>query len=113
MIYVPELNDYKCYVVINNDTIRAYKEKPYNPGYNNSLNIQYRDYFINASYLYQDGTQSFNNYTTIPTCLSNDVLTDRYMYRLDIDKILVTFFILLFIFYFIISRVVNAFLKGF
>lgn len=113
MIYVPELNSYKCYNVISNGVIRAYKEVPYQPGYNNIAYINYRDYYINSSYLYQDGVETFSNYSTIPTCLSDSVLTDRYFYRLDIDKILIVFFILLFIFYFIVKKMIRVFFHGF
>lgn len=112
MIYVPDLDSYACYVVTGNGVIRAYKQKPYNPGYNQNVTIQYRDYFIDSSYLYQDGTQSFSNYSAIPTCLNNDVLTDRYFYRLDIDKILIVFFIILFICYFIVSKIIRVFFHG-
>lgn len=113
MIYVPELNNYQCYVVTGNGVIRAYKQKPYNPGYNQNISIDYRDYYINSSYLYQDGIQQFSNYSTIPICLSNDVLTDRYFYRLDIDKIMLVFFIILFICYFIVKKIIRVFFHGF
>ena len=113
MIYVPELSSYKCYVVTGNGVIRAYKEKPYNPGYNQQININYRDYYINSSYLYQDGIQNFSNYSTIPTCLDSSVLTDRYFYRLDIDKIMIVFFIILFICYFIVKKIIRVFFHGF
>lgn len=88
MIYVPDIS-YECYVVQNGDTIRAYKLKPYNPSYNQSVTIEYRDYYINSNYLYNDGTQQFNNYTSLPTCLEKSLLTDEYYYRNDFDKILV------------------------
>lgn len=113
MIYVPDLVNYKCFVVTGNGVIRAYKEKPYNPGYNNNITISYRDYYINSSYLYQDGTQNFGNYSTIPICLDNDLLTDRYFYRLDIDKIMIVFFIIIFICYFILKKIIRVFFHGF
>lgn len=111
MIYVPDLN-YACYVVTGSDTIRAYTQKPYNPT-NQSVSIAYRDYYINSSYLYADGTQNFSSYSTIPTCLDTSLLTDRYFYRLDIDKIMIVFFILLFISYFIVSKIIRVFFHGF
>lgn len=113
MIYVPELNNYQCYVVTGNGVIRAYKQKPYNPGYNQNITIDYRDYYVDSSYLYQDGSQSFSNYSTIPVCLDNSVLTDRYFYRLDIDKIMIVFFIMLFISYFIVKKIIRVFFHGF
>lgn len=93
MIYVPDLT-YKCYVLVNKDTIRAYSQLPYNPGYNQQINISYRDYYINSNYLYTDGTQSFGSYTTLPICLDSNNLTDSYYYRNDFDSILIIFFIM-------------------
>lgn len=93
MTYVPDLS-YECYVVINSDTIRAYKTKPYNPPYNQSVTIEYRDFYIKSNYLYQDGTQQFSNYTTIPVCLEKSSLTDSFYYRNDLDSILIIFTIM-------------------
>lgn len=85
MIYVPDLN-YKCYVVQSEGVIRAYEEIPQ---YNTDIN--YRDYYINSSYIYKDGYQSFGTYSTIPTCLDTSVLTNDFYYRLDLDSILIIF----------------------
>lgn len=85
MIYVPDLN-YKCYIVQSEGVIRAYEEKPQ---YNTDIN--YRDYYINSSYIYKDGVQSFGTYSTIPTCLDTSVLTNDFYYRLDLDSILIIF----------------------
>ncbi len=88
MIYVPDLN-YKCYVVRDSNTIRAYSQTP-----TRNQDISYRDYFINSNYLYQDGTQNFGNYSNLPVCLTNDVLTDNVYYRNDLDSILIVFLII-------------------
>ena len=93
MIYVPDIN-YKCYVIINSDTIREYEQVPYNPGYNQNISINYRDYYINSNYIYTDSSQTFSSYSTLPTCLNSEVLTTDYMYRLDFDKILIMFLIM-------------------
>lgn len=94
MIYVPDLN-YACYVLVDKDTIRAYEQVPYNPGsYNQSISINYRDYYINSHYLYNDSVQSFGNYSTIPTCLDKSKLTDEFYYRNDLASILVIFLII-------------------
>lgn len=85
MIYVPDLN-YKCYVVQSEGVIRAYEEIPQ---YNTDIN--YRDYYINSSYIYKDGYQSFGTYSTIPSCLDTSVLTNDFYYRLDLDSILIIF----------------------
>lgn len=112
MIYVPDLS-YECYVIQNADTIRAYKTKPYNPGYNQSINIEYRDFYINSNYIYQDGTQQFGSYSTLPTCHDKNNLTDDFYYRNDFDSILIILFIFLFLVYFIVKKIVRVFFLGF
>lgn len=107
-IYVPDLN-YQCYVVQSEGVIRAYAQKPQ---YNSEVN--YRDYYINSDYIYKDGYQSFGNYSVIPTCLDNSVLTNEFYYRTDFDSILIIFFIMsIFCFYIpirIFSRLFRRFL---
>lgn len=88
MIYVPDIN-YSCYVVIDSETIRAYETMP-----TQDSTINYRDYYINSNYLYEDGYQTFSRYSTLPVCLSNDVITDDFYYRNDLDSILIIFLIL-------------------
>ena len=95
MIYVPDLETYKCFVVRNDSTIRAYKNIP-----QNNMDIEYRDYYYTSNYLYQDGVQSFGAYSTLPICLDNSKLTDSVYYRNDFDSILVIFLIMcIFCFY--------------
>lgn len=89
MIYVPDVENYKCFVVRSDTTIRAYKEIP-----TNNATVDYRDYFYTANYLYQDGSQSFSQYTTLPVCLDNSKVTDNVYYRTDLDSILIVFTIL-------------------
>jgi len=89
MIYVPDIENYKCFVVRSDTTIRAYKEIP-----TNNADIDYRDYYYTSNYLYQDGSQSFSQYTTLPTCLDNSVITDSPYYRTDFDSILLIFVLL-------------------
>ena len=94
-IYVPDLDNYKCFVVRNEEVIRAYEEVP-----TTNATIPYRDYYYNSNYLYTDGNQQFTHYSTLPICLSSDVLTTDVYYRNDFDKILIIFIILaIFIFY--------------
>ncbi len=88
-IYVPDLENYKCFVVRNDSTIRAYKVVP-----KNNSEVEYRDYYFTSNYLYQDGTQSFSNYSTLPVCLDNSVLTTDYYYRNDFPSILLSFLII-------------------
>lgn len=112
MIYVPDLS-YECYVVQNADTIRAYRTKPYNPSYNNTITISYRDYYLNSNYIYQDGTQQFGSYSTIPICLNQNNLTNDFYYRNDFDSIMIILFIFLFIVFFIIRKFIRVFFQGF
>ena len=89
MIYVPDTENYECFVVNSDTTIRAYKEIP-----TNNSSIDYRDYYYTSNYLYKDGTQNFSNYTTLPVCLDNSKITTNYFYRNDFPDILIMFFIL-------------------
>lgn len=95
MIYVPELENYKCYVVQSEGVIRAYEEKP-----QNNITVNYRDYYIRSNYIYKDGSQQFSSYTTLPICINSSELTSEVYYRNDFDSILVIFFIMsIFCFY--------------
>lgn len=89
MIYVPDLENYKCFVVLDESTLRAYKEVP-----RKNSDVDYRDYFYNSNYLYKDGEQSFGNYSVLPVCLDNSVLTSEVYYRNDFDSILIIFLIM-------------------
>lgn len=108
-IYVPNTNA-QCYVIKDSNTIRAYESKP---TLNTSVN--YTDYFINTHYLSQNGTQQFSQYTILPTCIDNSLITDDFYYRLDLDSILIIFIIILiFCFYFpykIITRLFGRWFK--
>lgn len=89
LIYVPEDDVYnKCYVVQNEDVIRGYDRIPVN----NSI-YNYRDYYINSSYIYKDGSGQWSQYSTLPVCLDSDILTNNLYYRLDFDRSLIIFFI--------------------
>ena len=89
MIYVPEKESYKCYVVQSEGVIRAYEENP-----QNNTTINYRDYYIESDYIYKDGTQTFSNYTTLPTCLASNVVTSEVYYRTDFHNILIILLIM-------------------
>lgn len=90
MIFVPETTTYnKCYVVQSEGVIRGYDTYP-----RNNANYNYRDYYINSSYIYRDGNGSWSQYTTLPTCLSDSVITNDFYYRQDLPNILVMFLII-------------------
>lgn len=88
MIYIPDTS-YACYVVQSEGVIRAYENTP-----QTNVTTNYRDYYINSNYIFRDGSQNFGSYTSLPTCLSRDVLTDSPYYRTDFDSILVIFMIM-------------------
>lgn len=109
MIYVPDTT-YSCYVVRNEEVIRAYSKNP-----QHNITTSYRDYYFNSNYLYQDGEQTFNQYSTLPVCLSNDLITNDFYYRNDFPDILIMFFIItffvIFVPYKIFSRSLGRWLK--
>lgn len=92
-IYVPveKISDFKCYVVHDKDTIRAYYNKP---AYNSSSG--YVDFFINSHYLEKNGTQSWGQsaYYSLPSCLPESSLTNVFYYRTDLSECLIIFLIL-------------------
>lgn len=89
MIYVPDTENYSCFVVRSENVIRAYTQVP-----QNNTTIRYRDYYYNSNYLYNDGEQSFSQYTTLPVCLDNNIVTNEVYYRNDFDSILIIFLIM-------------------
>lgn len=110
MIYVPEYNNGNCAYIYNSDIIRVYNSTP-----SHNTTISYKDYYIKSNYIYNNGTTTFSNYSTLPTCINSNRITTDVWYRNDIDSILVIFFILLIIcFYFpyrIISRMFGRWFK--
>lgn len=108
MIYVPEeVSSYSCYVVRDTNTLRAYKQLP-----QINRTVEYRDFYINSHYLYQDGTQQFSQYATLPVCLDSSKMTNSYLYRNDLADILVIALILIGTVWFLISKLVKNLLLG-
>lgn len=88
MIYVPDTS-YSCYVVQNEDTIRAYEEVP-----RTNTTVNYRDYYIHSDYMYRDGEQTFSRYeNNLPVCISRSDITNDFYYRVDMPGILIMFLI--------------------
>lgn len=106
MIYVPRDTTYnKCYVVQNEEVIRGYDRIPQN---NSTYN--YRDYYIRSDYIYKDGSGQWSQYTSLPTCLSSDTISNSYWYRIDLSNILIIFLVL---FIFIIKYPYRLFIRLF
>lgn len=111
MIYVPNSNTFnKCYVVQNENVIRAYDTIPLN---NSSYN--YRDYYIHSDYIFKDGSGVWSQYTTLPVCLSSSEITNSIYYRVDLSNIMIIFLTMfLFIVYFpvkLFTRLFGRWLK--
>lgn len=109
MIYVPDLENFKCFVIESGDVIRAYKDVP-----DFNVNVSYRDYFINSHYIFKDGSQFFNSseIESLPSCINNVNLTNAISYRHDFTEILICFTIIIGIFYFIISKIIRSLFFG-
>lgn len=86
-IYVPEFNatTMPC-VTVSSTTIRVYQQMPLP----NRQDVPYIDYYHQSSYLWTTNTQDFGNTINL-SCIPNHLLTSDFMYRNDIDGIMITF----------------------
>ena len=107
MIYVPDYNDYNCAYISNSNTIRVYDTVP-TPG----QTIFYRDYYTDNHYFYRDGSTTFNNYSTLPTCLLNEEVTTSFYYRTDFADIVIVSFIFCFVGVYFVKSLFNALFKN-
>lgn len=89
MYYVPNFQDYACVNIRNQEVMRAYKTLP-----TNNSNIDYDDYYYNSHYFSHSGTETFNQFSTLPDCIDSSLLTDNFYYRNDFDNILIVFVII-------------------
>lgn len=87
MIYVPNLNQNNCVVVLDKDTIRVFDSQP-----QSNVLVNYTDYFVNSHYLSKSGSIVYSDF--LETCESSSNLTSDFYYRNDFDSILVIFFII-------------------
>lgn len=108
MIYVPEYNDNNCVVVVNATTLRVYDNVP-----EAGKVVNYRDYYYTSHYSYTDNSTTYNQYSSIPKCLSEAELTTNYMYRTDIADIMLTFILIVGFIWFFITLLIKFFFKGF
>lgn len=109
-LYIPNYSTNNCVYIQSSDVIRVYDSRP-----TNNSTVNYTDYYIKSSYISNRGSQTFNQYSTLPSCYDSSLITTNVWYRNDIDKILVIFLILLLVcFYFpyrLISRMFGRWLK--
>lgn len=92
MVYVPEYNNTNCAYMYNTDIIRVYDSVP-----RQNSTIQYKDYYIHSDYIYNTGSTTFSQYSTLPVCISNERITTDVYYRIDLPYILIIFFIMCFV----------------
>lgn len=105
MLYVPD-NTFSCYVVNDANTIRAYHT---NPNYNTVVN--YTDYYVNSHYMSREGSQTFSNYSTLPTCIDSNNLTTDFYYRNDLADILIIFSIIIIFGFLLPWKIISRFWK--
>lgn len=103
MIYVPNIDDYTCFSVLNGSVIRAYKEQVQLNTY-----VPYTDLYINSHYLEKDGVELIE---TMPVCVSSEKLTTEPYYRNDFSHILVIFILLSFICFYLPTRIILLLFK--
>lgn len=95
MIYVPEYSTGNCAYIYSSDVIRVYDSVP-----NRNTTISYKDYYIKSSYIFNTGSTTFGNYSTLPTCIVDSNITTDFYYRNDMPQILLMFLIIcIFAFY--------------
>ena len=108
-IYLPdEVLDSNCAYVYDSDTIRVYEEIPYQ-----NSTIDYTDYFVNSHYISRTGSTSFGSWGTIQyNCLNSSNFTTNAIYRNDLSEIFIITFILIFMCWFLISKLYRRLLYG-
>lgn len=87
MIYVPDYVSTNCAYIYNSDIIRVYDTVP-----QSGRTIAYKDYYIKSSYIYNEGSTTFSNYSTFPSCIASSRITTDIYYRNDLPSILIIFF---------------------
>lgn len=108
MLYIPNYSTYPCIYIRGQGVARAYRQRP-----NYNQTISYRDFYLDSHYTYVDGEQSFNQYSSLPTCLSSSELTDAYVYRHDFVDIMIVFVLMVGLVWFLISKLIKTFFRGF
>lgn len=91
-VYVPEYSTGNCAYIYNSDVVRVYSSVP-----TNNSTVSYKDYYIKSNYIFNTGSTTFGNYSSLPVCISDDRITTDLYYRNDIMQILVIFIILVFV----------------
>lgn len=105
ILYIADIPSDYHYVVFQNDYVTLYNQ----PSARNETLTYYR-IFLNASPgTYISGTQQFGNYTQHFT---DYPVSNSFLYRSDLDKILICVFIIVLFFIFITNIMTSIFRKG-
>lgn len=102
-VYVPEYTSGNCAYIYSTDIIRVYDSQP-----RQNSTIPYKDFYIKSSYIFNYGTTTFSQYSTLPTCIASDRITTNYWYRNDIASIVIVSLALIFTGYFFVSKCVRT-----
>lgn len=92
MIYVPNYESGNCAYIYNSDVIRVYNATP-----QANTTRTYYDYYIKSSYIYNTGSTTFSQYTTLPSCIEPSRITTDVYYRNDFPQILFMFVVFAYI----------------
>lgn len=103
MIYLPEYNSGNCAYIYNSDIIRVYESTP-----RQNTIINYKDYYIKSSYIYNEGQTTFGQYSSLPTCINSNRITTDYVFRNDFASILIIALSFIFVTYFLVSKCVRT-----
>lgn len=85
---VDNFNDFKCYEVLDSNTVRSYRSTPVI-----GSEVDYIDFFVNSHYLEKQGKTTLE-YS--PICLDSTSLTNEVYYRNDFPQIMLCFVLILF-----------------
>ena len=88
-LYVPVYENNNCVHIQNSDVIRVYDTHP-----TQNSTVNYKDYYIHSDYIYNEGTATFNQYSTIPVCLNSSRITTDFYYRVDFVYALLIFILM-------------------
>lgn len=92
-VYLPidDLSSVACFVITNQDTIRAYYQTP-----RQNSTANYVDFYVNSHYLRTSGTQTWGNTSNLPTCVDRSIFTNDIVYSNEFPDGLFIFCVLFF-----------------
>lgn len=108
MIYVPNDLPYSgCYVLQSNYVLRVYERAP-----TQNSSVNYIDVALDNHYIYREGIATFNQYSTLPTCIESDRITHAWSYRTDFFEVLGCIGIITAIVGFVLIKLVKLLFRG-